>query len=382
MPFVKSDDAKRRSPRRVQTGAYHRPSMLNCVSLNITSFLKSPHERLRIIYNQVITLSTHFARDSEYELGASNPLRAVFMGTPQFAVPALNSLASNPDVEVLAAYTPPDRRRGRGQALESSPVKIRAQQLGIPVCQPATLRNAGAIGELARLEPDIVAVVAYGRILPAEALEVPRFGCLNLHPSLLPRHRGPAPVPGTILAGDRTTGVTLMLLDEGMDTGPVIAQRTRIIRPEDDAESLTAELFQYGAELLNETLPDWLAGAVEARPQDDELATYTAKMERADGLADWGRPAEFLWRQQRAYKPWPGLHTGWDGKEVKLLEVTPLPHGSAEPGVVVTSNENPVAVGTGEGLLAVHRLQLEGRRPADAAGFIRGHPDFVGARLA
>lgn len=355
--------------------------MLDCVPLAITSFLKVPHQRLTRIYNQDIALSTHSAREFGRELRAENPLRAVFMGTPHFSVPALDILASNPAVDLVAVYTPPDRRRGRGRAMEPSPVKVRAQELEIPVCQPATLRNPDATGELSALNPEIIVVVAYGRLLPAGVLDIPRFGCLNLHPSLLPRHRGPSPVPGAILSGDETTGVTLMLLDEGMDSGPIIAQRARSISPEDDAETLTTELFREGAALLDATLPDWVAGDVDARPQDDVQATYTLKMERADGLADWGKPAEFLWRQQRAYKPWPGLYTFWNGRELKLLEVSPLPEGRAEPGTVVRAEGEQLAVGTGQGLLAIHRLQLEGRRPASADDFVRGYPDFVGARL-
>ena len=326
-------------------------------------------------------MSTHSARESGRELKPENPLRAVFMGTPLFAIPALDALASNPTLDLVSVYAPPDRRRGRGRIMEPSPVKARAQELAIPVCQPSTLRNPYAMGELSELNPEIILVVAYGRLLPAEVLDIPRFGCLNLHPSLLPRHRGPSPVPGAILNGDDTTGVTLMLLDEGMDSGPIIAQRARSIGPEDDAESLTAELFKEGADLLDATLPAWVSGDVDARPQDHEIATFTSKMERADGLADWGRPAEFLWRQQRAYKPWPGLYTSWADKEVKMLEVEPLPIGGAEPGQVVASTESPIAVGTGEGLLAVRKLQIEGRRPADADDFVRGYPDFVGARL-
>ena len=381
MPFVKSDDAMRRSPRRVQTGAYHRPSMLNCVPLAITSFLKVPHQRLPRIYNQDIALSTHFARESGRELKPENPLRAVFMGTPHFAIPALDTLASNPAVNLVAAYTPPDRRQGRGRTMEPSPVKARARELEIPVYQPSTLRNPDATGELSALNPEIIVVVAYGRLLPAEVLNIPRFGCLNLHPSLLPRHRGPSPVPGAILNGDETTGVTLMLLDEGMDSGPVIAQRARSISPADNAKTLTTELFREGAALLDATLPGWVAGDIDACPQDDGLATYTSKMERADGAADWSKPAAFLWRQQRAYTPWPGLHTAWEGKELKLLEVSPLPEGHAEPGTVVRADEDRLAVGTGDGLLAVRVLQLEGRRPADAADFLRGRPDIIGARL-
>ena len=326
-------------------------------------------------------MSTHPARESSRELKPENPLRAVFMGTPIFALPALETLASNPAVELVAVYTPPDRRRGRGRVVESPPVKARAQELAIPVHQPSTLRNADAIDTLSGLDPEIVVVVAYGRLLPAEVLDIPRFGCLNLHPSLLPRHRGPSPVPGAILCGDDTTGITLMLLDEGMDSGPIIAQRTRRIGPDDDADSLTTELFHEGAALLDETLPGWVSGDLGLCPQDDRLATYTSKMDRSDGLADWDRPAEFLWRQQRAYTPWPGLHTAWQGKELKLLKVSPLPEGAAEPGAVVRVDGDRLAVGTGEGLLEIRRLQLEGRRPASAEDFVRGYPDFPGAQL-
>ena len=355
--------------------------MLNCVPLAITSFLKVPHERLTRIYNQEIALSTHSTGESGREFSPENPLRTVFMGTPRFAVPALEHLAANPAVDLVGVYTPPDRRRGRGQMMEPSPVKARAQELEVPAYQPPTLRNSNAVAGFSELKPEIVVVVAYGRLLPAEVLDIPRFGCLNLHPSLLPRHRGPSPVPGAILGSDQTTGITLMLLDEGMDTGPVIAQRSRNIQPGDDADTLTTDLFRDGADLLDATLPGWVSGDIDARPQDNGQATYTSKMERADGLADWRLTAEFLWRQQRAYTPWPGLHTAWQGKEIKLLEVSPLPASAGEPGTVVRLEDDQLAVGTGEGLLAIRRLQLEGRRPAAAADFVRGYPDFIGARL-
>ena len=326
-------------------------------------------------------MSTHRSTDSPASVSTKNPLRVVFMGTPHFAVPALDTLTRNPALEVVAAYTPPDRRRGRGQSLAASPVKRRAEDLDIPVEQPATFRNSDAVDRLASHVPDLVVVVAYGRLLPTAVLDLPRFGCLNLHPSLLPRHRGPSPVAGAILAGDDTTGVTVMLLDRGMDTGPIIAQRARPITPEDNAETLTGDLFEDGARLLTQVILDWVSGAVEAVAQDEAQATYTAKMERGDGLADWTKEAETLWRQQRAYTPWPGLYTSWEGKEIKLLDVAPLPDGCAATGTVVSAGDEPVAIGSGGGLLAVRRLQLEGRRPADAADFVRGYPQFIGAKL-
>lgn len=309
------------------------------------------------------------------------PLRVVFMGTPSFAVPVLDALQECREVEVAAVYTPPDRKRGRGQTLEACPVKVRGEELGIPVVQPGTFRNAGAVSELESYRPDVVVVAAYGRLLPADALAIPQFGCLNLHPSLLPKHRGPAPVAGAILAGDRMTGVSLMLLDEGMDTGPIVAQRERQVDESDDAATLTETLFADGAALLIETLPRWAEGSVSAQAQDDERATYTSKLERADGLADWGLSAEDLARRQRAYTPWPGLYTTWEGSELKLLEVQAVSGENAEPGRVTNMPDAGVAVGTGEGLLAVRRLQLAGRRPSSGEDFLRGYPEFPGSML-
>ena len=334
-------------------------------------------------------MSTHFTArstinsgtDSVGVAGTLSRCRVAFMGTPDFVVPVLDGLAANPTLNVVAAYVPPDRPRGRGRSLAAAPVKQRALELGIPVAQPATLRNSNAVAELAGFEADVIVVAAYGRILPPNVLGLPRFGCLNLHPSLLPRHRGPSPVVSTILAGDETTGVTLMLLDEGMDTGPIIAQRQRPVSWRDDANSLTATLFADGVDLLNEGLPGWLAGAIQSSPQDDALATYTAKIERADGAIDWMLPAATLARRLRAYTPWPGLHTRWNGIEVKILAAEAMGGDGADAGVVVDTGSSNIAIGTGDGLLVVGRLQLEGRRAAAAAEFLRGYPQFVGARL-
>lgn len=326
-------------------------------------------------------MSSHSETESPVREAGAAPHRAVFMGTPDFVVPVLDALQDCPEVEVAAVYTPPDRRRGRGQTYEASPVKQRAEALGIPVEQPRTFRDADVVAQLQSYRPDIIVVAAYGRLLPPEVLTIPRFGCLNLHPSLLPKHRGPAPVAGAILAGDHLTGVSLMLLDEGMDTGPVIAQRERPIREFDDAAKLTETLFAVGATLLVEMMPGWIGGSIPAVQQDGNLATYTSKLERADGLADWQLSAEALARRQRAYTPWPGLYTRWEGKELKLLDVAPVPGVGAEPGLVTVADGVTIAIGTGQGLLAAHTLQLEGRRPADASDFLRGYPQFMGALL-
>ena len=355
--------------------------MLNCVPLAITSFLKVPHERLIRIYRQKTQLSSHPSGNFADPSAARPQCRAVFMGTPQIVVPVLDALCDYPDTEVVAAYTQPDRQRGRGRVLEPTPVKSRANDLGIPVMQPSSLRDPGALADLRALAPDVIVVAAYGRILPAAVLEAPRFGCLNLHPSLLPRHRGPSPVAGAILAGDDATGVTLMLLDEGMDSGPIVAQRSRALDAADDAERLTAELFMDGASLLIDTLPGWLSGEVPAIAQDEELVTFTTRLERSHGLADWTLDAETIARRQRAYTPWPGLFTHWEGKQLKLLDVASRTDAGAGPGVVSSADPPAIVIGAAEGSVIVRRLQLEGRRPVDAAEFLRGYPDIVGARL-
>ena len=323
------------------------------------------------------------------------------MGTPGCAVPVLETLLSAPGLAPVAVYTPPDRPRGRGRPVEMPPVKSFALERGLPVRQPESLRPDAAREELAQLRPDVIVVAAYGKLLPPAVLRVPRRGCLNLHPSLLPRHRGPSPVATTILQGETSTGVSLMLLDEGMDTGPVIAQRELPLTGRETADSLTFDLFGLGAEVLLECLGPWMEERLTAAPQDEGQATTTRKLEREDGEADWNLSAAALERRCRAYFPWPGLFTRWEGKTLKLLDVVPLPlpddvsgGGSKsgrpgasiplpEPGRVVASGppETPLAVVTGEGLLGLRSLQPADRRAQSAAEFVRGRPDFVGSRL-
>ena len=307
------------------------------------------------------------------------------MGTPSSVVPVLRRLHELPGVEVAAALAPPDRPRGRGRQPEAPPVKQEALRLDIPVLQPPSLRGEGAQAELAALKPDAIVVAAYGRLLPSPVLELPPHGCLNLHPSLLPRHRGPSPVATAILEGDEVTGVSLMLLDEGMDTGPVIASTEVRLQGNETAGKLTDRLFNLGGDLLSDCLERWVNGELTAQPQDDARATITRKLERSDGEADWSLPAKALARQCRAYDPWPGLYTHWQGKALKLLEVEPLPDyrtGAVVPAqVVAVGLSKGLYVVTGEGMLAVNRLQMEGRRPVSGDEFLRGYPDIVGACL-
>ena len=301
------------------------------------------------------------------------------MGTPDFAVPALSRLVEAGH-DVVAVYSRPDRPAGRGRKLVPTPVKQFAGEHGIEVRQPQSLRSEDECAGLASLCPEVVVIAAYGLFLPGEALGIPPLGCLNIHPSLLPRYRGPSPVVSAILNGDDETGVTIMKLDEGMDSGPILAQERVSIDEEETGPELTRRLFDLGADLLVETLPGWASGGIEATPQDENGATITALVKKEDGEIDWTQGAMRIARMVRAYQPWPGTFTYWDGKLIKILGATSV-GGDATPGQVVGLEDGRISVGTGEGVLAVDRLQMEGRRPSDAQDFARGYTDFSGAEL-
>ena len=307
--------------------------------------------------------------------------RVVFMGTPDFAVPSLRALVTG-GYDVVGVVTQPDRPAGRGRKLTASPVKRFAEEHGLPVLQPKTFRQPEPVAELAALAPDVIVVAAYGLILPQAVLDIPPHGCLNVHGSLLPKYRGAAPIPAAILAGDEETGVTIMLMDAGMDTGPILSQATCPIEPEDTTGTLTAKLAELGAELLMETLPRWLAGEIEPQPQAHELATYAPMIRKADGRIDWTLPAEQIARQVRAYQPWPGATTFWRGKLLKVLKADALPEvvAKGQPGCVVRW-EDGAAVLTGRGLIVLKEVQLAGKRPLPIADFLRGQRGFEGSKL-
>ena len=311
----------------------------------------------------------------------NNALKVIFMGTPAFAVPALDALL-DANCDIIGVYTQPDRRAGRGRRLAASPVKQAAIERGLEVFQPASLRrDEEARGHIASLGPDLIVIVAYGLFLPSDTLAVPPLGALNIHPSLLPRHRGPSPVATAILEGDRSTGVTLMQLDEGMDSGPIIAQRETVIGADETAETLTARLFDMGAELLADTIYPWRDGETAPVPQDEADATITRLLKREDGAIDWTQPAERIARQIRAYHPWPGSFTRWNGRQVKILQASAVERqADAAPGTVVELAEG-VGVAAGAGALLLRRLQMEGRQAQDVEDFARGYRDFVGSRL-
>ena len=311
-------------------------------------------------------------------------MRVIYMGTPAFSILPLEQLVES-GYRVVGVYAQPDKPAGRGRAVVASPSKSYAEECGIRVFQPTSLRDPDAYRELASLKPDIIVIAAYGRILPKEVVQLPPWGCVNVHPSLLPLHRGPSPVAFTLLEGDAVAGVTLMLLDEGMDSGPIMAQEEEPILPQDTVETLTDRLFREGAKLLVRTLPLYLQGDLVARPQEETLSTYARKLTKEDGAIRWWLPAVSLWRQVRAYAPWPGSYTRWRGRLLKVLDAVPLPGGEGSPpGEVVLLESGgmaPVGVVTGDGVLGLKRVQLEGKKDMDARDFLLGHEGFQGSVL-
>jgi methionyl-tRNA formyltransferase len=316
---------------------------------------------------------------------ASHRCRVVFMGTPEFALPSLEVLLVEHDV--VGVFTQPDRPAGRGRQLVSSPVKKLALEHGVPVFQPEALRgNAAALAYLPALAADVIVVAAYGLILPPEVLTATAGGALNVHASLLPRWRGAAPINYAILAGDTETGVTIMLLDEGLDTGPILAQRAAPIDDTDSAARLGWRLSRLGAELLSEVLPRWLAGEIQPVPQDSSLATKAPRLTRADGWLNWSQSADALARRVRAMNPWPGAYTDFDGQMLKVHRAT-VEHGvpatersGSPPGTVVDGGDGPTVI-TGDGLLRLDEVQPAGGRSMSGTAFTRGHPDLLLATL-
>jgi methionyl-tRNA formyltransferase len=318
------------------------------------------------------------------------------MGSPEFAVPSLRALI-DARYHVIAVYTQPDRPSGRGRRLMAPPAKQAAEEAGILIYQPPSLRRGGATEELHALAPDLIVVAAYGQILRPAVIDLPRFGCLNVHASLLPRHRGAAPVAAAILAGDAETGVSIMQIDPGLDTGPVLSRRATAILDTDTTGTLTERLARLGAALLIDTLPGWIDGTVEAVPQDDSTTTLAPPLQKDAGRIDWSKPAIRLWREVRAYNPWPICNTTLSGEALQILAAWPLPLDvkAAPAGMVVAlppdaSEATPpesrppaggFAVATGEGLLVPLQLRRAGRNVTSAAEFARGARDLLGSKL-
>lgn len=310
-------------------------------------------------------------------------LRVVFMGTPDFAVPSLEYLILD-EYEVVAVYTQPDKTAGRGRSLVFPPLKKAALSLGLPVVQPVNFKSPEVVTQLASFHPDVIVVAAFGQILPQSVLDIPRYGCINIHPSLLPRFRGASPVAAAILAGDKFTGVSIMLMESGLDTGPVLARAQVSISAHDTTGSLTTKLARIAANLLLETLPCWLRGELAPQPQNEAEATYSETISKEEGEIDWQLSATDIWRRVRAFYPWPGCYTRWRGRQLKIIEALPLTEGeTVAAGQVVAVEQSGAAfgVGTGEGILGVLRVQMEGKRVMSAAEFLRGQREFIGVAL-
>jgi methionyl-tRNA formyltransferase len=296
--------------------------------------------------------------------------KIVFMGSPEFALPGLQKLAE--EYPVVGVVTQPDRPAGRGRTLKPPPVKELAMQLGLPVIQPERLREPAAMEQLQSWQPDIIVVAAFGQILRPSVLNLPSYGCINIHGSLLPRWRGAAPIQAAILTGDEQTGITIMKMDPGIDTGPMLSQRAIPITDEDTAATLSQKLAHLGAELLLETLPGYLERSIHPVPQDESAATYASMLSKEDGRLDLRQPARALARKVRAYNPWPGAFIRWEGQVVKIHRaLTAASQPGTTPGQTIVLQRQPALV-AGEGILILQQVQPPGKKPMLGEVFLNG----------
>ena len=339
-------------------------------------------------------------------------MRIIFMGTAELSCASLDSLARDGQFSVAAVVTQPDKPRGRDLKLQPSPVKMLAEKLQLPVLQPAKARDEQFISELRALNPDLIVVVAYGQLLPQSILDLPRHGCLNVHTSLLPKFRGAAPIQWAIATGESETGVTIMKMDAGLDTGPIVSQRRTPILPADDSATLHDRLAQLGAELLAQTIPDFIAGKIPPVPQPAGGASHAPKIKKEDGRIDWSQPAGKIWNRLRAFTPWPGAFTSWGNAEHCLGAGKPVPKQAGTvpgapkpqllkiwkaevvekdsggdsalrcpdaaarrpyPGEVLSADKTGIIVACGQNALRILELQREGGRRMGAAEFLAGH---------
>ena len=302
-------------------------------------------------------------------------LRIVFCGTPEFAVPSLRRLAERPEFSMEAVITQPDRPRGRGQHVSSSPVKEAALELGLHVYQPETIKSESAQEFLKRVAPDAVVIIAYGQIIPARLLTIPRLGWLNLHASLLPRYRGAAPIHWAIANGETITGLTTMQIDAGMDTGPTLLRREVEIGPDETAPELAARMSDIGTELIAESLLRFDRGEISPVPQEEETASYAPILKKGDGRIDWTRPAQQIYNRMRGFAPWPGSYSTFRGQTCHLWgrpETSGAVVARNAPGEVISSSKESYVV-CGEGTcLRLESVQIEGRKKISAREFANG----------
>ena len=311
-------------------------------------------------------------------------LRVIFMGTAELACASLAALWNSPEFGVLAVVTQPDRPRGRQLKPQPSAVKALALERGLDVLQPQRAREAAFIEQLGRLRPDLIVVAAYGQLLPPAILEIPRFGCVNVHTSLLPKYRGAAPIQWAILNGETETGVTIMKMAQGLDSGDILSQQATPIAPDDDAATLHDRLAVMGAQLLTRTILEYADGKIVPRPQNESEATYARKITKEDGLLDWRAPARQLGNRIRAFTPWPGAFTypAVEPKRLlKLWKVAVEDNRSGPPGQILQASSAGILVACGQGALRVLELQSEGGRRMTAAQFLPGHPLLGGDRI-
>jgi methionyl-tRNA formyltransferase len=303
----------------------------------------------------------------------SMTLRIVFMGSPDFALPTLKALESQ--FNVVGVVTQPDRPAGRGRKPQAPDVKKLAISLELPYIQPATLKDESALQQLNDWAPNVIVVAAYGQILRENVLNLPRFGCVNVHASLLPRWRGAAPVQAALLHDD-VTGVTIMKMDKGLDTGPILSQQSIPINDDMTAGKLFDQLAVMGADLLLRTLPKYINGEIKPQLQDEENATYAPRLKKEDGMLDFSQPASFLARMVRAYNPWPGAYQFYDGTRLKVYKAHAVEQINAQPGARLIYKEKP-AWGTGQGLLILDQVQAAGKSRLSGKEFLRGAKDWV-----
>ncbi len=309
-------------------------------------------------------------------------LRVVFMGTPEFAVPSLKRLVEE-GYNVKLVITQPDKPAGRGRKLTPPPVKVTAEKLGIPVYQPEKIKENEELRKILEdLNPDLIVVAAYGKILPDWLINLPRFGTINVHASLLPKYRGASPIQWALLNGEKETGVTIMKVIPELDAGDIISQRRVKIEKEDNAQTLHDKLSRIGADLLVETIPLYVSGELKPVPQNSEEATYCPQIKKEMGEIDWKRSAEEIFNQVRAFTPWPSAYTTYRGKRIKILKVRPV-EGSGSPGEIIKA-DSELIIATGKNALRVEKLKPEGKREISGEEFIRGYRvrrgDFFGNR--
>ncbi|PZC44133.1 MAG: methionyl-tRNA formyltransferase [Chloroflexi bacterium] len=308
-------------------------------------------------------------------------MKIVFMGTPYFAIPVLDKISANGH-DIVAVYTQPDRTSGRGRKITMSAVKKHAISKNFQVLQPGNFRGEPSqVHTLDNFKADIAVVAAYGTLLPSEILGMFPHGCINLHPSLLPKYRGASPVSTAILESEKVTGITIMQLDSGMDSGPILAQKETPIGEEDLCNELTEKLFYIGSDLIVETISKLAKGTIVSRQQNHENATYTKKLVRKDGLVDWKEGAEVIWKKIRAHHPWPGSYTHFNGGNLKIIEARISENYKSPPGCV-SIHGNAVYVGTSDGSLLLSQIQSEGSKITSATDFARGHRDFENSILS